>query len=115
MSKPLVLELKEKIASLEEKFEWKSRDVNLGFSESTTIEEIKNANEVQIYTESGNTIKQTLYFTKAESGKWLQNGYVEWNTNKNFHAIATVDFSTGIVQNGGSGDTSNTIKRISWR
>lgn len=121
MSKPLNLDLLERVKALEEQQEtkqnkeWKSQEVNLGFSQSITIEDIKNANEVQVYTEGGSSIQLVLYFTRADSGKWLQNCYVEWNTNTNHHACCTVDFNTGFVQNGGSVDTSTIIKKISWR
>ena len=118
MSKPLVLELLERVKALEDEKQnkkWESQEVNLGFGENIIIEDIKDANEVQIYTEGGPYIQLPLYFTKKDSGKWLQNCYVEWNTNINHHTTATVDFSNGYVQNGGSGDTSTVIKRISWR
>ena len=121
MSKPLILELQERIKALEDKIktkqnsEWKSQDVNLGMGASVTIEDIKNANEVQLYSTGANNVEMNLYFTRADSGKWLHASYVEWNNNTNHHTISTVDFNTGFVQNGGSGDTSTTIKRISWR
>lgn len=95
--------------------EWKSQIVNLGFTESIIIEDIKNANEVQLYTQGSTNIQLALYFTRADSGRWLQNCFVEWNTNTNHHACCTVDFSNGYIQNGNGGDTSTTIKQISWR
>lgn len=121
MSKPLNLDLLERVKALEEQQEtkqnneWKSQDVNLGMGASVTIEDIKNANEVQLYSTGANNVEMNLYFTRADSGKWLHASYVEWNNNTNHHAISTVDFNTGFVQNGGSGDTSTSIKRISWR
>ena len=121
MSKPLILELQERIKALEDKIktkqnsEWKSQDVNLGMAASVTIEDIKNANEVQLYSTGTNNVEMNLYFTRADSERWLCASYVEWGTNTNHHAISKVDFNTGFVQNGGSRDTSTTIKRISWR
>lgn len=121
MSKPLILDLLERVKELEEKIktkqnkEWKSQDVNLGLGASITIEDIKNASEVQVYSVGINNVEVNLYFTKADSGKWLHASYVEWDNTTNHHAISTVDFNTGFVQNGGSRDTSTTIKKISWR
>lgn len=121
MSKPLILNLLERVKALEEQQEtkqnkdWKSQDVNLGMAASVTIEDIKNANEVQLYSTGTNNVEMNLYFTRADSERWLCASYVEWGTNTNHHAISKVDFNTGFVQNGGSRDTSTSIKRISWR
>lgn len=121
MSEPRILELLERVKALEEKIEtkqnneWKSQDVSLGMAQSITIEAIKNANEVQLYGTGANNVEMTLYFTRNEHGKWLHSSYVEWNTNTNHHMLATVYFDSGMVSNGSSGDTSITIKKISWR
>lgn len=122
MGEPSILNLLERVKALEEQQEtkqnkdWKSQEVSLAPNGANiTIEDIKNASEVQLYGTGANNVEMNLYFTRKESEKWLHASYVEWNTNTNHHMIATVYFDSGMVVNGGAGDTSITIKNIAWR
>lgn len=122
MGEPSILNLLERVKALEEQQEtkqnkdWKSQEVSLAPNGANiTIEDIKNASEVQLYGTGPNNVEMNLYFTRKEHGKWLHASYVEWNTNTNHHMIATVYFDSGMVVNGGAADTSITIKNISWR
>lgn len=122
MGEPSILNLLERVKALEEQQEtkqnkdWKSQEVSLAPNGANiTIEDIKNASEVQLYGTGANDVEMNLYFTRKESGKWLHASYVEWNTNTNHHMIAKVSFDSGMVVNGGARDTSIRIKNIAWR
>ena len=115
MSKPLILDLLERVKALEtekQNKEWKSKTVSIPINGSTTIEELKNANEVIVILAYGSATRVAVNYPKTISGKWYNSvSYDAGIKNYSFY----ISFDTGYVQNSTDGYTQLTIETILWR
>ena len=115
MSKPLILDLLERVKTLENNKQdkkWNSKDVFLINGQSITIEELKNASEVIICFNSSKTCEGVTIYPKELSGKWLNGVIYEGNYKK---YSVNINFETGTVANAEPGYTDLAIDKIIWR
>ena len=118
MSKPLNLDLLERVKALEEQQEtkqnkeWKSQDCFIMNDGSLTIEDLKNANEVIICFNSSATCEGVTIYPREISGKWI-NGVIYEGNYKRYSV--QINFNTGTIYNAATGYTDLAIDKIIWR
>lgn len=112
MGKPLIECLKER--------DWKSKEVYLSYAGTTTIEEIKTANEVVVVfkdNKEGSPVDVfgNIYVCRPMSQMWVNNYMFSDLYNVFRKMCCYVDFDTGVVTNGRDSSTDLQIFKVCWR
>lgn len=119
MSKPLNLDLLERVKKLEEIQEtkvdkkWNEQDVNLSYNDSTTIEDIKNATEILLVFSISERNYIIMNFPRILSGSKIST--TAKDGSRDLRCTAAVNFDTGTIQNGAEGYVDLRISKVFWR